>query len=309
MNDTHNPTLHLNAISIGTTANTRLTQHEMGRVHSVFQQVINISVHDNLISIVGKRVGQGPLNIVVNFPHDLDLTAIVKAGDIVTLDETIRIDNTLSITTNSTSIWEASINFQDLLHPVNVILSNIEVVKEVVLASKNLKGLGELIDHVNDMEISSTYQLEPISKFAVPHISSLIRAIRLRISHDIIQSSNKIIGLGSGLTPSGDDMLIGLMISMIYISENVQGIDLDVEKISSDIISDITGRTTIISEEFLREAACGRVNEPVATLMEKILISGQKEMRESAKKVLSVGSTSGADTIFGIILGTNLMLT
>ncbi|KKN49016.1 hypothetical protein LCGC14_0646960, partial [marine sediment metagenome] len=111
-----------------------------------------------------------------------------------------------------------------------------------------------------------------------------------------------------GLTPAADDMLLGLMISMLYISENFNETSIDVKKINKDIISIISGRTTIISEEFLREASVGKVNEAVASLMENLLTSRQRELENSVRNVLDLGGTSGADTVFGVILGSHLML-
>ncbi|KKN15788.1 hypothetical protein LCGC14_0982500, partial [marine sediment metagenome] len=111
-----------------------------------------------------------------------------------------------------------------------------------------------------------------------------------------------------GLTPAADDMLLGLMISMLYISENFNKTSIDVKKINKDIISIISGRTTIISEEFLREASVGKVNEAVASLMENLLTSRQRELENSVRNVLDLGGTSGTDTVFGVILGSHLML-
>ena len=98
------------------------------------------------------------------------------------------------------------------------------------------------------------------------------------------------------------------MISMLYISENFNETSIDVKKINKDIISIISGRTTIISEEFLREASVGKVNEVVASLMENLLTSRQRALENSVRNVLNWGGTSGTDTVFGVILGSYLML-
>ena len=98
------------------------------------------------------------------------------------------------------------------------------------------------------------------------------------------------------------------MISMLYISENFNETSIDVIKINKDIISIISGRTTIISEELLREASVGKVNEAVASLMENLLTSRQRELENSVRNVLDLGGTSGTDTMFGVILGSYLML-
>ncbi len=307
--------LYLNAQSIGLSANDRIQiQGKIGLIHSIFQRVINITVLENrLISLVGQEVGQGPLNILVNIPNHINLSTIgIKKGDIVTrVGESIVIgENVIVISTQWTELWEPKRNFQASLQPLKIIMANIEIMRDIALTSDYLSGLGELIPftHINGLKDSKTEKLGSVSNLALPHISSMLKAIKSGDSHDIIRITKHLVGLGPGLTPAADDMLLGLMISMLYISENFNETSIDVKKINKDIVSIISGRTTIISEEFLREASVGKVNEAVASLMENLLTSRQRELENSVRKVLDLGGTSGTDTLFGVILGSYLML-
>jgi len=313
--DHHARSLYLNAQSIGLSAYDRIQiQGKIGLIHSIFQRVINITVLENrLISLVGQEIGQGPLNILTNIPNHINLSTIgIKKGDIVTrIGESIVIgENVIVISTQWTELWEPKRKFQANLQPLKAIMANIEVMRDFALASDHLSGLGELIPftHINGLKDSKTEKLGSVSQLALPHISSMLKAIKSGHSHDIIRITKNLVGLGPGLTPAADDMLIGLMISMLYISENFNETSIDVKKINKDIISIISGRTTIISEEFLREASVGKVNEAVASLMEKLLTSKQRELENSVRKVLDLGGTSGTDTVFGVILGSHLML-
>lgn len=313
--DNHARSLYFNAQSIGLSAQDRIQiQGKIGLIHSIFQRVINITVLENrLISLVGQEVGQGPLNILVNIPSHINLSTIgIKRGDIVTrIGESIVIgENAIVISTKMTELWESKINFQASLQPLKIIMANIEIMKNIALASDHLSGLGELIPftNINGLQDSKTEKLGSVSHFALPHISSMLKAIRSGHSRDIIRITKHLVGLGPGLTPAADDMLLGLMISMLYISENFNETSIDVKKINKDIISIISGKTTIISEEFLREASVGKVNETVAFLMENLLTSRQRELENSVRKVLDLGGTSGTDTVFGIILGSHLTL-
>ncbi len=307
--------LYLNAQSIGLSVYDRIQkQGKIGLIHSIFQRVINIIVLENrLFSLVGQEVGQGPLNILVNIPNHIDLSTIgIKKGDTVTrIGESIVIgENAIVISIQLAELWEPKRKFQDSLLPLKIIIANIKIMRDVALVSDHLSGLGELIPFVsiNGLKDSKPEKLNPVSNFALPHVLSLLKAIKSGHSNDIIQIARNLVGLGPGLTPSADDMLLGLMISMIYFSENIDKTSIDVKKINKDIISTISGRTTIISEEFLREASSGRVNEVVASLMENLLTSRQKELENSVRKVMDFGGTSGTDTVFGVILGSYLML-
>jgi hypothetical protein len=311
----HAKSLYLNTQSIGLSANERIqTQGKIGLVHSIFQRVINITTLENrLITLVGQEVGRGPLNILVNIPNNINLSTIgIKRGDIITrVGESIVIgENVIVISTQGIKLWEPKRDFQANLQPLKTIMANIEIMRDIALASEHLSGLGELIPftHINGLKDSKNEKLGSVSQLALPHISSMLKAIKSGHSHDIIRITKHLVGLGPGLTPAADDMLLGLMISMLYISENFNETSIDVKKINKDIISIISRRTTIISEEFLREASVGKVNEAVASLMENLLTSRQREIGNSVRKILDLGSTSGTDTVFGVILGSHLML-
>jgi hypothetical protein len=270
-------------------------------------------MENRLISLVGQEVGQGSLNILMNIPKYINLLAIgIKRGDIVTrVGESIVIgENVIVISTQWTEIWEPERIFQDNLQPLKTIMANLEIMRDLALASDHLSGLGELIPftRINGLEDFKTEKLGSVSHLALPHILSLLKAINSGHSHDIIRITKNLVGLGPGLTPAADDMLLGLMISMLYISENFTKTSIDVKKINKDIISVISGMTTIISEEFLREASVGNVNEIVNSLLKNLLTSEKKELENSVRKLLDLGGTSGTDTVLGVILGSHLML-
>jgi hypothetical protein len=311
----HVKSLYLNAQSIGLSAAERIQiQGKIGLIHSIFQRVINIIVLENrLISLVGQEVGQGPLNILVNIPNHINLSTVgIKKGDIVTrVSESIVIgENVIVISTQWSELWEPKRNFQTSLQPLKTIMANVEIMREFALASDYLSGLGELIPftYINGLKDFKTEKLGSVSHLALPHISSMLKAIKSGHSHDIRRLTKHLVGLGPGLTPAADDMLLGLMISMLYFSENINETSIDVKKINKDIISIISGRTTTISEEFLREASVGKVNEAVASLMESLLTSRSRELENSVRNILDLGGTSGTDTVLGVILGSHLML-
>ncbi|OLS19344.1 MAG: hypothetical protein HeimC2_41800, partial [Candidatus Heimdallarchaeota archaeon LC_2] len=181
LTDNHVDFLYLDAYSIGVSADLRVKkQGKIGIIHSIFQRVINITVSENrLISIVGQEVGQGPLNILLNIPIKLNLTTIgVKIGDIVTRIGGLIIigENLIKISISDVKLWKPNIDYQDNLQPLESILSNIDVLKDVTLTSGPLNGLGELIffSQIDGFNVSKTTKLGPVAFFASPYIVSLL---------------------------------------------------------------------------------------------------------------------------------------
>ena len=106
-----------------------------------------------------------------------------------------------------------------------------------------------------------------------------------------------LIGLGEGLTPAGDDCVLGALAAIhrrapAWLTGN---------RYQRDRLLDAAGhRTTDVARDFLLEALDGRFAEPVLALL-TAPSSGRAE--SAARELLAMGATSGADTLCGIRLG------
>ena len=307
--------LRLEAVFIGSTATSRIFNHErIGQVHSVFRRVFNVLNSDNgLISVVRGDVGNGPINIVTNLPQYLSMTSIgvrrnfevSKVDDLITVG-----DNVLVISTKNAKQWKPRKEFRGKLLPIKKIRDNRMIVKEVTCSYGSFGGLGQLIEYVEDGHIEKigSKDLNSFARMSSSHISSLLKAIRAGSSKEIKRNAKKLVGLGSGLTPSADDMLSGLMTSLVVIVENLDLNTNFASKVNKDITSCVPGRTTLISQEYLIHAAAGEANEPIITLIEKILTAKPNEVEIATKNVLAIGGSSGTDIVLGVLLGSQLLL-
>lgn len=99
----------------------------------------------------------------------------------------------------------------------------------------------------------------------------------------------KFIGLGSGLTPAGDDFLVGLYGTLALITGRRFSLEVD-------------GRTSLISATQLEHALRGEVPQRLAYAIRSI---GQADPAapEAVRRVLDTGHTSGADMLAGVRLG------
>ena len=110
-----------------------------------------------------------------------------------------------------------------------------------------------------------------------------------------------LIGLGEGLTPSGDDFCAGVLAALrIRVEPEAQILRLYLER---EIRLRLNG-TNDVSAQFLRCAALGQFSEPVLALLGRPL--GARERRAAAAVLGAVGHSSGVDTLNGIYLGLSL---
>ncbi len=303
------------AYSIGSIVAQR-AQHQgvIGHIHSVFRHVLNIAfLEGGLGFIVGPEVGRGPLSICVDIPEHIDLVSLgLDKGLIVSrVDDLIVIGtNVLAVSIKEAALWESSLLFTNVLRMPRDIERNLMTLREVAVSSGKHSGLGQLIE-LSESDLSNedvTCKMEPVAQLSLPHILRLLKAIKSYNTQNLMESVAHLIGLGPGLTPAGDDLLIGLMLSMLYFAENLNINTARVRNVNSVIISCVHARTTSVSQEFLIQAAIGNANEQILNLIEVLLIRESNDVEQVARTVLAIGGTSGTDTVLGVLLGSYLML-
>ena len=111
-------------------------------------------------------------------------------------------------------------------------------------------------------------------------------------------------GSGTGLTPSGDDFITGLL-AALYIYENITGIS-SLKKRQK--IYEIAKGENYISNTFLYYAAKGFFFERFKNFVISLFLLDEKEISINTKLVLSIGNTSGADIITGFLMTLNKLL-
>lgn len=107
-----------------------------------------------------------------------------------------------------------------------------------------------------------------------------------------------LIGLGPGLTPSGDDMLTGAL-AALYSNQKLLALNR-YPLILPDFQSLLT-LTTSVSCSYLDSAARGQFSTPLVRLMGRLAHSRDSET--AIRDLLGHGHTSGADTLLGLVTG------
>lgn len=97
----------------------------------------------------------------------------------------------------------------------------------------------------------------------------------------------EMIGLGHGLTPSGDDYIVGIMVA--YYVQNDK-----IPYIFKKIVEMAHKKTNLISYNYILNAYNRLFKEEIIDLIYDL------ENREKIEKLISFGSSSGQDIIYGI---------
>jgi len=124
----------------------------------------------------------------------------------------------------------------------------------------------------------------------------LAEGLRRRDTERFVDGARRLIGLGEGLTPAGDDLLVGsLAVARRFRPDFV----LENPAIGQALANAAREGTTLVACEFLLEALEGRFSETVIALLVAADVPGA---RVALDDLLALGATSGADTAAGMRL-------
>lgn len=109
---------------------------------------------------------------------------------------------------------------------------------------------------------------------------------------DLVSAARRLQGRGPGLTPSGDDVLAGMLLvcAMDPASRGALG------RLAR------SARTTALSRAYLRWAAEGQSIQPAHALLDAAAASDRAGMRRAARSLAAVGATSGQALVAGLAL-------
>jgi len=108
--------------------------------------------------------------------------------------------------------------------------------------------------------------------------------------HPIKRSVTYLAGLGFGLTPSGDDYLLGVMASL-WITKSTHFLD-EIARLSIQ-------KTTSLSAAYLMAASKGDFAECWHDLAQAVLYQDPKALRDSISEFIQIGASSGRDALVG----------
>ena len=104
----------------------------------------------------------------------------------------------------------------------------------------------------------------------------------------------RVAGLGAGLTPAGDDWLAGLL-TWAWLAHP------QAEDVGAAVVRAAAPRTTILSAAFLSSAAQGECDAAWQNFLDALASDRASGLEAATRAVLAHGATSGADKLAGFL--------
>lgn len=273
----------------------------LGTIHSIYSKVINFTNERSIYSIVSPFIDNGPSFLKVK-NKDIDFTKlpikvgehVFKSGNLIHLSYglTIRLSEKIMI-------WDVGFKGRENINK-DIIKKNISLFNKRIL--KEGKPGGTRYFYLNNW-LKLDYMPLIIEKELARRIENFLHAIdRDSLSQRELYS---LIGFGMGLTPAGDDFLVGF-ISVLRFVQSAYSKKL-MKKITSLIYIDELS-TTDISKHILGNALEGKFVESVPRLVNSLLEDDKHRLDISISNIFKIGSSSGLDLSIGIVVALSLLM-
>ncbi len=255
-----------------------------GHVRSVFANAAILKVANTLITLAPEAAGGLPSAISLEAQRGLDFAQLLTLGaPIASRGGVLRLaDNAGSIDLRQAYDWRSR------LRELAVDLCNIAMATGWATAARVLRTDGRC------------NAIASLGHDAIVNLGEAARRFDLTSAE---RAAERLVGLGAGGTPAGDDLLVGHLAGL-WSSVGDDGPRADFASRLADILRRLGNRTNDVSRVYLEAVADGEVSERLADLASGIAAGeGGPSVAEAAAAAMSVGHSSGADGTLGLLLG------
>lgn len=229
-----------------------------GEVCAVFRRSFYLRLGRKYACVGDAALGRGPLNALV---ADFKEPAI---GD------------TAVVALHNAALWQPP-PFRGEAHP------HLDALRACLDGHVPEEGLGCTILGVHNA----------LSVHAQPALEAIDRWLA---GHALANDASQLIGLGPGLTPSGDDYFGGVLVALRWLGRGSQA-----DSLWRWLEPRLAARTSEISAAHLAAAASGEVHEALHEVLADLSAWEAPDLHPSLARLDAVGHTSGWDALAGVV--------
>lgn len=281
----------LRARSVSRRIHAVLSRPQTGYVLATFARSCYLDFDGQIVALVAPSLLNGPLNVVVD--ADAWSGRVAVGARVMASGRMVRIDGGADVELQHAVVWDAA------LRPwpagqVTRLRRHLPLLRELLGAEAPEGGLARAV-------IGHGAAATSLDTRVMPAVRDLTWGLQQHDALLVGHAAGTLAGLGPGLTPSGDDVLVGTLLSLTL------GTD-DSDRIRQAIVAAARDRTTRISRAYLDAAALGETSEAWHRLIDALGGNDTGRIQHTARQVMSCGETSGSDMLAGFVLAAQALL-
>ena len=270
------------------------TERFSGTVHSIFVRACNIGLETGaLLTLVSSEKTNVPNGLRIETPARFAFSDFVRVGEPAACrGGTVRFtQSVLSIDLRTAASWHIN------LSGLQIDLHRKDQAAAWTVAWQTLR------QHQRGETIPAIITAMARAEGAFGTVPALLEATGALQAEEACAAIEPLIGLGPGLTPAGDDFLVGYLAGLW----STAGSDTARLQFLASLgawLSEAASQTNVISRASIRSAVRGNVSEPIARLAQQLdRADNITSVRAGTQAALEVGHSSGTDGVTGLLFG------
>ncbi len=262
----------------------------------VFEKSCNlINDEGDIFSLVGPIIRNGPFSAVLMSDK---FTGTIESSDEVRIENSILKLGVLTFDAGKAKRWNATADWAKLHGKKEKLLAALDVIEELIKGYAPTGSFAEIVLPIprksDDREVIFNKAKAGILELFDGLLSGKTMAMR--------NGAKSLAGLGIGLTPAGDDFLVGVMMALFAYEKHDKAIE-----ISSILAQESMPLTNSISAAWLKAARFGEAGESWHDMIAAIAQDQGDKLTEAVMRILPTGHTSGADALGAFVATIRLL--
>lgn len=311
---------HLHTQSIGRAASATLTSESRAIVTGLTSRGIFLLTPASHILFVSFEMHRGPLTITLAErssensafdPGSNNLSRYYLAFPLRSIQmgsparltpcQIAFVDADFTIAVGVDSVWQPGPPPDPIRSHNNQLQTLKHVAREVIL-TKGAAGFSDLLPPLLGESATAAAASDVLSP-----VLRLRESLRNGEWAEAAETMSRLLGLGRGLTPSGDDLILGLLLALNRqpVKRPRRGVSAGIEMLNRLVIEQAYKKTTALSANLIECAANGEADERLIAAVDGIL-TGQPDLSECVRHLSDWGASSGVDALVGMAIALTL---
>lgn len=271
----------VSAISLSPAAQNWLQRPSAASILHLFENACNlINARGEILSLVTEQIGPGPFAAVLRL--HAPLTELFSTDSPVAVQGSSIALGAATVDTAGARLWQPRPDWAGLL-------------RRNQWGGSFYKLLADAQPAEDDPQSSVGQAVREKLQSGAGRLLPAIASLDLQGCRD---AAAELAGVGTGLTPSGDDFLMGIIFAL-WATRPIGQAGLLIQ----EIVSAAVPRTTSLSAAWLKSAARGEAVLPWHELVSGLAAPDLAASERAIRRILSIGHSSGAEALAGFSAG------
>lgn len=287
----------LTVTSIGSRAQRILMDSKDASILGVTSRGVFLRIRERWVIFLSYESNRGPLTL--NLSASIGIPLKINPSQLVEIQDRdiILSESNFRIRTEGAITWIISPHPRIVYNPQDFI-NRIRIIGEEVIAQRGGVGLTPILANLLHIPLNR----QP-NQNKYDHPNDFQQLHRNLISSDVnrvVSQLQKVLGFGAGLTPSGDDLISGFLLTLNRYQDALP-IPFDLTEINQAIVELAYQKTSLLSANLIECATLGQADERLILALDGIL-AGTMSPASCANQLLHWGNSSGCDALLGMAL-------